>query len=293
MEQLSNCPNCNGQQFEPFQECVDYTVSKERFSIVNCKSCGFKFTNPRPNSAEIGRYYESEDYISHSNTSVGLVNKIYHFVKKRAILQKIGMIESLKPVSNDILDIGCGAGAFLRGIADAGWNATGVEPSEKTREFCRNELKLNVYDEDFLKQTKETFSIITMWHVLEHVHDLNGRITEIMRLLKPGGFAIIAVPNYRSYDAQKYKQFWAAYDVPRHLYHFSADIVKSLFKKQHLRFVKSLPMKMDSFYVSMLSEKYINSSLQLPKAFLTGLTSNLKAGSDAEKYSSIIYIFTK
>lgn len=293
MEQLSLCPNCNGQQFEPFLECTDYTVTGERFSIVNCKKCGFKFTNPRPGASEIGRYYESEDYISHSDTKAGIINKIYHVVKKRAIQQKIRLIERLNPPTKDILDIGCGTGAFLKGIKDAGWNATGVEPSEKARDYCSEMHKLTAFDESFLKKTKENYSVITMWHVLEHVHDLNGRIAEINQLLRPGGYAIIAVPNYKSADATKYGQYWAAYDVPRHLYHFSADTIKSLFKKHELRFVKSLPMKMDSYYVSLLSEKYYKSSMQFAKAFLAGFFSNNKANNDAEKYSSVIYIFTK
>jgi 2-polyprenyl-3-methyl-5-hydroxy-6-metoxy-1,4-benzoquinol methylase len=293
MEEVLVCPNCNNADFEPFLNCIDYTVTKEQFTIKNCKNCGFKLTSPRPTAAEIGKYYDSEDYISHSNTSAGLINKIYHLVKRRAIQQKIHLIEGLNPHSKNILDIGCGAGSFLKEISEAGWNAKGVEPSEKIRNFCKNDLRLEVYDENYLEKTADRFSVITMWHVLEHVHGLNQRIDEIYRLLTPGGYAVIAVPNYQSADAKKYKEYWAAFDVPRHLYHFSSDIIKSLFQKHKLHFIKSIPMKMDSFYVSMLSEKYMQSSLQMPKAFITGLTSNLKAGSNAEKYSSVIYIFSK
>jgi 2-polyprenyl-3-methyl-5-hydroxy-6-metoxy-1,4-benzoquinol methylase len=292
MEDIKFCPVCNGQQFELFLECIDFTVTNEHFTIYNCKNCGFKFTNPRPSAVEIGKYYESEDYVSHSNTNEGLVNKLYHFVKKRAIQQKIKLVESLEPISKEILDIGCGTGAFLQSIEDSGWTSKGIEPSEKARNYCLAH-GLNVSEEDFLKQTNETYSIITMWHVLEHVHDLNTRLKEIQKLLKPGGFAIIAVPNYKSADARKYGRLWAAYDVPRHLYHFSEDTIKSLFLKHRLSFVKSIPMKMDAFYVSMLSEKYKKSFLQYPKAFLSGLTSNLSAGANPEKYSSVIYIFRK
>ena len=292
MEELTICPNCNGQEFEPFLECIDYTVTKERFFIKNCKKCGFKFTNPRPKPSEIGKYYDSKDYISHSNTNEGLINKIYHFVRKRAINKKIELLMALNPPGKEILDVGCGAGSFLSEIKKANWQATGIEPDEKTRRHCQ-ELGLNVYGEDYLKTSKEQYSVITMWHVLEHVHNLNERIGELNSLLKPGGYAIIAVPNYKSDDARKYGQQWAAYDVPRHLYHFSSDIIKNLFDKHGFKHVKSLPMKMDSYYVSMLSEKYKNSSLQYPKAFFSGLFSNLKASGDPEKYSSVIYIFTK
>ena len=293
METLSFCPNCNSQRFERYLECIDFTVTKETFTLVNCIQCGFKFTNPRPSAKEIDKYYDSEDYISHSNTAKGIINKIYHLVKTRAIKKKIHLIEDLNPSSKDILDIGCGAGSFLKGINDTGWTTTGIEPSKKTRNYCTDILNLNVLDEPFLKSTNNKYSIITMWHVLEHVHELNARIEEIYRLLNPGGYAIIAVPNYLSKDAVKYEEYWAAYDVPRHLYHFSADIMKSLFTKHKLKFIKSLPMKMDSFYVSMLSEKYKKSSLQFPKALLSGLFSNISAGNDPEKYSSVIYIFSK
>jgi 2-polyprenyl-3-methyl-5-hydroxy-6-metoxy-1,4-benzoquinol methylase len=293
MEVVASCPNCANDQFAPFLTCTDYTVTHEQFSIVSCNKCGFTITSPRPTSAEIGRYYDSPDYISHSNTTKGVINKIYHFVKSRAIQQKIELIERLKAPSKDILDIGCGAGSFLHGIVKAGWNGVGVEPNLKSREYCFNTFGLTVNDETYLKNTTQKFPIITMWHVLEHVHQLNERIAEIQNILSPGGYAIIAVPNYRSFDAQKYTTHWAAYDVPRHLYHFSEDVIKSLFKKHDLQFYKSLPMKMDSFYVSMLSEKYKRSSLGLVKALLTGIVSNYKAHGNPEKYSSTIYIFKK
>jgi 2-polyprenyl-3-methyl-5-hydroxy-6-metoxy-1,4-benzoquinol methylase len=292
MEEIKICPVCTEGHIEPFITCEDFTVSHERFSIKTCKNCGFKFTSPRPNSQEIGRYYESPDYISHSNTSDGLINKIYHFVKKRAINRKIKIIESLRPYSKEILDIGCGTGAFLKGIKDTGWKAIGVEPNGKAREYCLKQ-ELEVYPEDYLRTTPDKFAVVTMWHVLEHVHELNERIEEIRNLLIEGGYAFIAVPNYKSSDAKKYGEYWAAYDVPRHLYHFSEDTMKALFKKHQFKFIKSLPMKMDSFYVSMLSEKYRKSSFQYLKAFFAGFKSNKAAGNNPEKFSSVIYVFSK
>src|SRR5687768_1001655 len=202
MEQLSNCPVCNSREFENYLECTDYTVTEERFFIQNCKKCGFKFTNPRPSLSEIGRYYDSVDYISHSNTNKGLINKLYHIVKNRAIKQKIKLIENLKPETQEILDIGCGSGSFLNEIRAQGWSTNGIEPDIKTREFCRQTLNLNVFEEAHLKSLKrESFSTITMWHVLEHVHNLRERVIEIYELLRIGGYALIAVPNYTSKDA--------------------------------------------------------------------------------------------
>lgn len=293
-ELLSECPICNNSNFELFLKCRDHTVSKEVFEIVTCKACGFKFTNPRPDTASIGKYYESQDYISHSNTNTGLVNKIYHFVKNVAIKNKIRLIEGLHLENKIILDIGCGTGTFLGAMKENGWEVYGIEPNQKARETATNDYSIPILEEiDLRKLEKIGFSIITMWHVLEHVHFLKEKIGEIYTLLESGGHAIIAVPNYTSWDGRHYKSDWAAYDVPRHLSHFSPEIIKTLFSNNGLTHVKSLPMKFDSYYVSLLSEKYKNSSFKLIKAFLNGLKSNLKGGNNAEKFSSVIYIFQK
>ena len=294
MENLLECPKCYGSNYEIFLQCTDYTVSKEKFTIVSCKKCGFIFTNPRPDIVSIGKYYESEDYISHSNAKAGSINKIYHFIKKIAIEKKIRLIENLNPNKKTLLDIGCGTGSFLGMIKNHGWMATGIEPNEKARETAIKIYSVPVFDEQKLKSfPKESFSVVTMWHVMEHVHNLKQRIIDIYNLLEKNGFAFIAVPNYTSWDAKYYGKLWAGFDVPRHLYHFSPETIKELFKQSNLEHIDSLPMKFDSFYVSLLSEKYKNTSLKLIKAFFVGLYSNIKAKNDAEKYSSVIYIFQK
>ncbi len=293
MEELTECPLCSGRDFHPFLVCKDHTVSKENFSILSCTKCSFKFTNPRPDAISIGSYYESEDYISHSNTSKGLINKLYQLVKTFAIQNKIKLIENLKPKNKTILDIGCGTGSFLKEIQSKNWNAKGVEPSDKVRRVALNS-NLKIFSDTQTHELKENeFSIITMWHVLEHVHELKKRIHELYKFLEEGGYAIIAVPNPTSWDAIHYKEFWAAYDVPRHLYHFSPENIKRLFIENKFIHVKSVPMKMDAYYVCMLSEKYLQSSFQLLKSLIKGFISNLKTKNDAEKYSSVIYIFKK
>jgi 2-polyprenyl-3-methyl-5-hydroxy-6-metoxy-1,4-benzoquinol methylase len=294
MEVLSNCPKCHGAGFSSYLTCKDFTVTGELFNIVSCNQCGFLFTNPRPDSNSIGKYYQSENYISHSNTKKGIVNKIYHFIKKIAINSKIELLEGLKPASKRLLDIGCGTGAFLGEINKRGWDATGIEPSNDARQFAIKTYGISVFGEEKLQELKPgSFSIITMWHVLEHVHQLKNRVEEIYNLLEKGGYAIIAVPNHTSWDAANYKELWAAYDVPRHLYHFSPQSIKELFNIHNLTHIQSLPMQFDSFYVSMLSEKYKGSTLGIVSAFFSGLFSNLKAKNDAEKFSSVIYIFQK
>jgi SAM-dependent methyltransferase len=294
MEKLLNCPKCGFNEFKPYISCTDFTVSKELFEIVSCSKCQFKFTNPRPDAIEIGRYYESQDYISHSDTKKGLFNKIYHYVRGIAIRNKINLIIDLQTKNKSILDIGCGTGTFLAEIQKYGWKITGIEPNKLARETAEKHYSLPVYDEEKISEIPEnSFSIITLWHVLEHVHNLKQRITEIYNLLEKDGFAIIAVPNHTSWDADYYKSFWAAYDAPRHLYHFSPSSIKELFKESKMFHVKSLPMKFDSYYVSLLSEKYKGNSLGPLNALLSGWKSNRKAGKNSEKYSSVIYIFQK
>jgi len=294
MSKLSHCPNCNSQSFEPFVNCKDYTVSGEVFSIVNCISCNFKFTNPRPTSDKIGDYYKSESYISHSNTSKGLISKLYKTVRNYTLKGKVSLIAKYSQ-KGSLLDYGCGTGMFLSAAKSSTWNTYGIEPDSSARDFAIKENKMTVYPDMetaniILKNTQ--LNCITLWHVLEHVMDLNETIAWFYSKLNKGGALIIAVPNYTSYDAKHYKEFWAAYDVPRHLSHFSQATMIDLVQKKGFKFIESLPMKFDSFYVSMLSEKYKHGNINYFKAFLTGLKSNLKA-KEAKDYSSVIYVFKK
>jgi 2-polyprenyl-3-methyl-5-hydroxy-6-metoxy-1,4-benzoquinol methylase len=290
MENIKACFVCGGKDFSPFISCVDYTVSKDSFTITRCNSCGFKFTNPRPDGMEIGKYYESEEYISHSDSGKGIINYLYKKVRNYTINKKVQLINSL---SNDktILDIGCGTGAFLNACKENGWFIEGIEPSGGARDFAKSNYNLNIHPEEKLAAYSDnSFSIISMWHVLEHVHLLNERIEELKRLIKKDGTIIIAVPNCDSWDAQYYKEFWAAYDLPRHLYHFTPDTMERLLDKHGLRIMKKLPMVFDSFYVSMLSEKYKNGKVSMVNAVLNGFKSNRVGKRDINRFSSVIYI---
>lgn len=294
LEILQICPICRASSFKPILKCRDYSISKEEFEIVQCLTCGLRITNPRPDAQSIGKYYESEDYVSHSNTQKGLINKLYHIAKKKAIKNKISLIESLNPSGKALLDIGCGTGSFIGEIQKKGWTVLGVEPNEGARKIARKNYSIDVIpDNEIINQKVGSFNVITLWHVLEHVHNLRDRVEEIKKLLSTNGLAIIAVPNPESWDAKHYGKFWAAYDVPRHLYHFSPVQIKKLFSEVGFVHLKSFPMKMDSYYVSMLSEKYQSRSLGMIKAAINGFLSNLKAKNDAEKFSSVIYVFQK
>jgi 2-polyprenyl-3-methyl-5-hydroxy-6-metoxy-1,4-benzoquinol methylase len=298
LESLTSCPNCNSGNFKFYLQAKDNTVSGEAFSLSECLSCGLIFTNPRPDQASIGRYYQSDDYISHTNSNKGWFNRVYQIARNYSIKKKHALLQSLIVKKEPfLLDIGCGTGEFLAYCKSQGMNCTGIEPSEKARQLAINNYSLDVSDTSTLSTLhNDSFDLITMWHVLEHVPDVKSESENLFRLIKPGGYCIIAVPNPTSFDARHYKADWAAYDVPRHLFHFKPSTLKNIFETAGFKFKNSYPMKMDSFYVSLLSEKYKtgkkNSIGGMIRAFSNGLKSNTKANS-FEDYSSVIYVFKK
>lgn len=290
---LDNCPVCNSKDFESFLDCKDYTVSQEIFHIVSCKDCSFKFTNPRPSDDSIGAYYKSDEYISHTNTKKGLINRLYHLVRNYTLRKKLGLVEGYVS-RGTILDYGCGTGMFLNTCKEAGWNTFGFEPDPDARKISQNlSLSVSGSKADLLSSLNgRKLDIITMWHVLEHVTDLKETLEFFKANLSETGTLIVAVPNYTSNDAKHYRQFWAGYDVPRHIYHFDLTTVSRLLGQYGFKHTRSLPMKFDSFYVSMLSEKYKSGRINYLSAFLQGLKSNLLA-KDSNAYSSVIYIFKR
>ena len=270
-----------------FLTVKDYSVSQETFDLYHDEDLDMLITYPQPSLENLGKYYESVDYISHTDSKRSLFEKCYHFIKSIALKNKLNLVNSLQLEKGNILDIGAGTGDFLSVVKENGWNTIGVEPSEKAKAIAK---KKGV---SFVDQTSElennSLDVITMWHVLEHVPNLDNQIKELKRLLKPNGSLIIAVPNFKSFDAKHYGNFWAAYDVPIHFWHFSKSAVKKLFAKEDMKLVQVLPMKFDSFYVSLLSEKYKNGKMNFVKAFFIGLQSNWKAKKNFE-YSSHIYV---
>ena len=295
MVTYTSCPVCKSTQIQPRLSAKDYTVSGEIFSIVACNNCTHLFTQNVAQQNEIGRYYASENYISHSDTQVGLVNKLYHSIRKRTLQSKKKLIErETQKSTGNILDIGCGTGAFLNTMKTGGWKITGLEPDETARAKAKTLYGIESQpSNNIFNLPDNNYDAITMWHVLEHVHQLNEYVQQLKNMLTDKGKIFIAVPNYTSYDAQHYGQFWAAYDVPRHLYHFSPDSMKRLVEQHGLTIKKIKPMWFDSFYVSMLSEQYKNGKANLIKAFLVGLVSNIKTLFNSKKCSSLIYIIEK
>ena len=268
----------------------DHSVSNEYFELKKNSKYGFLETTPLPDVSELVKYYETEEYISHTDSKRNLFEKVYHLVRNYAIKNKITLINK-EQTKGQLLDIGCGTGDFLFAAKNNGWKVTGIEPNEKARNIANNKNNNSVFDNSQLNNLKEnSFDVITLWHVLEHLPNLENDILIFKKLLKPSGSLIIAVPNYNSFDANYYKEFWAAYDVPRHLWHFSQNSIKSLFNNFNINLTNTLPMKFDAFYVSLLSEKYKSGKKNIFNAFYIGLRSNLKAFRSSE-YSSLIYVF--
>ena len=273
-----------------FLKIKDHSVSKEEFTIYFDEEMQLYQTKPVPEN--LGAYYESENYISHTDASRSIVDKMYQWVKGYSLKKKVQLIKKLNSGSTGkLLDIGAGTGDFLIAAKNAGWSVVGIEPSIHAKERAKEKGLLLLSELSDLSK-ENTFDVITMWHVLEHVPNLDEYIIAIKSHLNNNGTLVVAVPNFNSYDASVYKSFWAAYDVPRHLWHFSQTSIQKLFGKHGMKVVNTLPMVFDSYYVSLLSEKYKTGSSNYIKAFATGLRSNLKAKRSGE-YSSLIYVIKR
>jgi len=290
-----DCPACHSGNIEFALTAKDHTVSHTDFDVWHCKDCSLRFTQDIPSIQDIGAFYQSASYISHSNTKKGLINQLYHLVRNYTLGLKSRQIKQFSGLSKGrLLDIGAGVGAFAATMKKAGWNVTALEPDEQARKTAEETFGLTLQLPDELYRfTENSFDVITLWHVLEHVHDLTGYWKAFHSSLPKGGKLVIAVPNYTSADASHYQQDWAAYDVPRHLYHFSPASMQQLATKNGFRMVKMQPMWFDAFYVAMLSEQYKTGKINYFSAFLQGLKSNLAAIGNPAKCSSVIYVMEK
>jgi|SRR5690554_2852820 len=289
MNSIRNCPVCQETYFKAFLEVTDHMITKEVFKIVECDSCGFHFTNPIPKIDRIGEYYKSDEYISHSSNNKGIINFLYNKVRAITLKEKVKWVRN-ETDGKSLLDIGSGTGYFLKTANDNGFKGIGLEPDADARDYAHKNNHVRSSSQEELYNIEEnSFDVITMWHVLEHVYDLRKDLQVIHDILKSNGKLFIAVPNMNSYDARYYKEYWAAYDVPRHLYHFKQNDISRLLLDFGFDLKKIIPMKYDAYYVSMLSEKY-KKRLSL-FGVVIGFVSNLN--SKKHGYSSQVYVFEK
>ncbi|MEJ7626961.1 MAG: class I SAM-dependent methyltransferase [Ferruginibacter sp.] len=295
MIHYNECPVCKNLSINYSFTAKDNTVSYELFEVWKCAQCSLLFTQDIPAEDEIGKYYNSLNYISHSDTKEGFVNQAYHTVRSVALTGKKKLIEKSTGIAaGNILDVGCGTGAFLNTMKKGGWQVTGVEPDEGARQKADSLYSIKpLPSSELFNLNKASFNAITLWHVLEHVHRLHDYIHQIKTLLTARGQLFIALPNHTSTDAMNYKENWAAFDVPRHLYHFSPYSMNILMNLHGLQIKEMKPMWFDSFYVSMLSEKYKNGENNYFNAGISAVASNVNAFINKEKSSSVIYIIEK
>jgi len=287
----TNCPVCNSASINPLLTVKDHSVSKEEFVIWQCSNCSLRFTQDVPSEASIGSYYQSSEYISHTNTNKGLINQLYQKVRNFTLDQKANLIIGETVKQGKILDVGAGIGAFLHNMSKKGWEISGIEPDEGARAQAKSLFDIELKETGGLYHLPQnSFDAITLWHVLEHVHQLHPYVDQLKSLLKPGGKLFIAVPNYDSLDSSVYKLYWAAYDVPRHLYHFTPKAIDSLMQQHQLKVIAKKPMWFDSFYISLLSSSYKNGKTNWVGAGLSGLRSNINALFNNDRCSSIIYV---
>lgn len=292
LENILKCPLCGQENFRVRMTCKDHTLSNECFTLTECAHCHFLITNPRPDANSIGKYYKSPDYISHSGSTKGIVNTCYIIARHFTLRWKLRIISRLKNPGR-LLDFGCGTGEFVHLAGKKGWKAKGVEPSAYAREKAQ---LLNGLASIYPHQSEidnEHFDCITLWHVLEHVPDINATLNKLKQSLSPNGLIFVAVPNHLSEDSKIYGETWAGYDVPRHFWHFTQATMEQLMDNHALKIKQILPMRLDAYYVSLLSEKYRNnkslSLLAYCRALVNGYLSNRKAKTGKD-YSSLIYI---
>ena len=292
---ITICPICGSHETLPFLSCEDWLTTKEIFQIQRCNFCGFAFTQDFPAEEEIGKYYDAPEYISHSDTNKGIINTLYHWARRISLNSKSKLINRYSAVKKGkLLDVGAGTGYFLNRMKEQKWIVTGIEKSESARQYAKEKFDIDCQDSEYLyKIPGETKDVITLWHVLEHLEPLNKVMEHLYKILAEDGLLIIALPNKDSFDAVHYKEYWAAYDVPRHLWHFSPDDFRRLAERHHFDVIETKPMYFDGFYISMLSEKNKGSFLATLVGLMRGGIYFLRTLGNKERSSSLIYILRK
>lgn len=289
-----SCVVCGSDNYATLFFNKDYTVSEQSFEVVSCLKCSFVWTKNPPLPESIGEYYISDEYISHSDVKNDLKDKLFHFARRLMLNKKSKLIESISTAKKGVLlDIGCGTGYFLNKMQYCGWNVFGFEPSDNARSVAANNFNLNIFDSNELYKFDKKVDVITMWHVLEHVYDLDGYIKKFSEILNDDGLVVVAVPNIDSFDSGIYKSEWAALDTPRHLWHFNSNTISLLFVKYGFKVERKIQMPFDAFYISMLSEKNLTGNINWLKVFTIGIVGFFKSILNKDKSSSLIYIIKK
>jgi len=289
------CPVCGNTEIHKFISCKDYLATAEVFEIYKCKVCSFAFTQDFPVESQIGKYYDAPEYVSHSDTHKGIINMLYHWVRKISLKSKARLVSKYSSAKRGtLLDIGSGTGYFLNKMKARKWIVTGVEKSDAARQYAKQKFNIDCQQSEYLYNIScKKKDVVTMWHVLEHLEHLNGVFSHIHQILKDDGTLIIALPNKDSLDALHYKEYWAAYDVPRHLWHFSPSDFERIAVRHQFELTETRPMYFDTFYISMLSEKNKGTFLGSIIGLIKGGLFFLRSLGNKQKVSSLVYILRK
>ena len=291
---VQNCPVCDSHKHTKVFTASDYLVSGESFEIMECNDCSLRFTSPIPDENEIGKYYKSDKYISHAKRVTSIFDLVYKIVQKFTLRSKRKTVERIaQEKSGTLLDIGCGTGDFINVMKQSGWNINGVEINESARSLAEENIGKTIFSQNDFFNSEKKYDVITLWHSLEHLNTLTRFLEKISISLNANGVVLIAVPNYQSFDAEHYQQDWAAYDLPRHLYHFSPEAMVKLMEKFNFELIQSRQLPFDPFYVSLLSEMSVRKKHNIIKALLVGWKSYWKGKQNEERGSSILYIFKR
>ncbi len=291
---VQNCPACGSSKYEKILTASDYLVTGESFEIMECNDCSLRFTSPIPYENEIGKYYESDKYISHAKRVTSLFDIVYKIFRKYTLRSKQKTVERIaRKKSGTLLDIGCGTGVFLKTMKKAGWEVSGVEVNAGARKLAEANTNSVILNQAEFFEGKQKYDVITLWHSLEHLNILKRVLEKISISLNANGVVMIAVPNYKSFDAEYYGQDWAAYDVPRHLYHFSFEAMKKLMEKFNFKLIQCKQLPFDPFYVALLSELSVRKKHNIINALLIGWQSYWQGWRDAKRGSSVLYVLKK
>jgi 2-polyprenyl-3-methyl-5-hydroxy-6-metoxy-1,4-benzoquinol methylase len=291
----NNCPVCSGKSVSSLFTVKDHFFSGEEFEILGCKDCSLSYTLNAPDETEIAKYYKSDEYISHSDTKKGITNRLYHIARSWMLGKKSRIVEKMVVrKKGSLLDIGCGTGYFASHMVKKGWTCCGIETDKDARKYAEDVKGLDVFGPEKLSGfTSGEFDVVTLWHVLEHLPHPKDILKEISRLLDSKGLCIIALPNTDSYDAKFYGKDWAAWDVPRHLWHFNRSSFIKLIEDSDLSLKSVRRMPLDSFYISILSERYLGSRWSFLKGITIGKIGWIFSWFNRSRSSSLIYILKK
>lgn len=263
------CNLCGSTDAAPLiRDLPDFLLQHKDVSatFVKCLTCGLIYQNPRPTFVEMAAHYPPayESYAlepSQKNSSWLLGQAIRYGIGKRC-----RYVNRYKR-SGRLLDIGCATGVFLRGMQATGeWKLYGVEINEYAARIAQEHgFTIHVGTLKEAAFPNEFFDAITLWDVLEHLHDPSESLREAHRILKPDGIVVIRVPSASSWDAALFGRYWAGLDAPRHLYVFTPQTLQALLVANCFRAI-SWSSQMGAYTTFLLSLRFWNSTQSKPNA---------------------------